>query len=236
MTESTVSADLDAPHLAEHRRRRDPQSRPQQILDAAFHEFGERGLAGARLDDIAKRAGVAKGTIYLYFPNKEALFREMVRTTIIAALDTAEQLLDQGDDESAESQLRRLATGWWVFLRSDRFQVVQRLVLAELQHFPDLMQFYADAVVARGIRLMGSVVARGTARGEFRELPPETAARMLSALTMMHSLWCARRQFFPTLAGTSDESVCAEVLDFYLHALRPDHLIATGAASTHANS
>ena len=66
-------------------RRRAPEARPTQILDAAFHEFGERGLAGARLDDIAKRAQVAKGTIYLYFPNKEALFREMVHATIVSA-------------------------------------------------------------------------------------------------------------------------------------------------------
>lgn len=235
MTDSSVLPDLSAPELADQRRRRDPEARPQQILDAAFHEFGERGLAGARLDDIAKRAGVAKGTIYLYFPNKEALFREMVRTTTIAALETAEQLLDQAEDESAESQLRKLSARWWGFLRSDRFQVVQRLVLAELQHFPDLMQFYADEVVARGKRLTGGVVARGTARGEFRELPPETAARMLSALTMMHSLWCSRRQFFPMLAGTSDEAICNEVLDFYLHALRPDHLVASGGASTFSN-
>lgn len=232
MTDSSVLPDLSTPELADARRRRDPEARPQQILDAAFHEFGERGLAGARLDDIAKRAGVAKGTIYLYFPNKEALFREMVRTTTIAALETAEQLLDQAEDESAESQLRKLSARWWGFLRSDRFQVVQRLVLAELQHFPDLMQFYADEVVARGKRLTGGVVARGTARGEFRELPPETAARMLSALTMMHSLWCSRRQFFPMLAGTTDEAICNEVLDFYLHALRPDHLVAAGGVPT----
>jgi len=231
MTETNISPILTGPQLADHKRRRDPEARPQQILDAAFHEFGERGLAGARLDDIAKRAGVAKGTIYLYFPNKEALFREMVRATTIAALETAEQLRDRGDDESAESQLRRLTTGWWAFLRSDRFQVVQRLVLAELQDFPDLMQFYADEVVARGKRLVGAVVARGTARGEFRELSPEAAARMLSALTMMHSIWCSRPQFFPTLAGSSDEAVCNEVLDFYLHALRPDHLVAASRVS-----
>ena len=143
--------------------------------------------------------------------------------------------LIRGDDESAESQLRRLSARWWEFLRSDRFQVVQRLVLAELQHFPDLMQFYADEVVARGKRLTGGVVARGTARGEFRALPPETAARMLSALTMMHSLWCSRRQFFPMLAGTSDEAICNEVLDFYLHALRPDRLVATGSAPSYPN-
>ena len=71
---------------SESHRRRAPEERPTQILDAAFHEFGEHGLAGARLDDIAKRAQVAKGTIYLYFPNKEALFREMVHTTIVTAL------------------------------------------------------------------------------------------------------------------------------------------------------
>ena len=83
------------------RRRRDPEARPHQILEAAFLEFGTHGLAGARLDDIAKRANVAKGTIYLYFPNKEALFREMVHATTIAALEAAEARLADTDDASA---------------------------------------------------------------------------------------------------------------------------------------
>ncbi len=143
-------APVDEP--TDTRRRRDPEARPQQILEAAFCEFGEHGLAGARLDDIARRANVAKGTIYLYFPNKEALFREMVRTTTIAALETAEARLAAADRVSAEDQLRYFAAGWWEFLRTDRFQVVQRLVMAELPQFPDLMQFYADEVVARGRR------------------------------------------------------------------------------------
>ena len=89
--------------VVDPKRRRDPEGRPQQILEAAFVEFGERGLAGARLDDIAKRAGVAKGTIYLYFPNKEALFREMVQTTKIAALEEAESRLAERANESAEA-------------------------------------------------------------------------------------------------------------------------------------
>ena len=75
----------DAVEVIEPKRRRAPEERPQQILDAAFHEFGERGLAGARLDDIAKRANVAKGTIYLYFPNKEELFREMVPVVLLCS-------------------------------------------------------------------------------------------------------------------------------------------------------
>lgn len=205
----------------ETHRRRAPEARPTQILDAAFHEFGERGLAGARLDDIAKRAQIAKGTIYLYFPNKEALFREMVHTTIVAALAEAEAEASQASfaAETAEAQLRRLGQGWWTFLRTERVQVLQRLVSLELGQFPDLMQFYADEVIARGRRLVSGIIARGVERGEFRDVDPQLAARMFSSIWMSHSTWCARREFFTTLG--SDEQVLDEMLDFYLYALRP---------------
>ncbi len=203
----------------ETHRRRAPEERPTQILDAAFHEFGERGLAGARLDDIAKRAQVAKGTIYLYFPHKEALFREMVHTTIVAALAEAEASLADRPSEPAEAKLRRLGTGWWAFLSTDRVQVLQRLVSLELGQFPDLMHFYADEVIARGRRLVSGVIAGGVARGEFREVDPQIAARMFSSIWMTHSTWCARREFFKTLG--SNEQVLDEMLEFYLFALRP---------------
>lgn len=203
----------------EPQRRRAPEARPTQILDAAFHEFGERGLAGARLEDIAKRAQVAKGTIYLYFPNKEALFREMVHTTIVSALAEAEASQAGYAAESAAAQMRRLGTGWWAFLRTDRVQVLQRLVSLELSQFPDLMQFYADEVMARGRRLVAGIIARGVERGEFRAIDPQLAARMYSSIWMAHSTWCARREIFRTLG--SDEQVLDEMLEFYLSALRP---------------
>jgi AcrR family transcriptional regulator len=205
--------------LTETHRRRAPEARPTQILDAAFHEFGEHGLAAARLDDIAKRAQVAKGTIYLYFPNKEALFREMVHTTIVTALAEAEASQAGLQSEPAEAQLRRLGQGWWTFLRTERVQVLQRLVSLELGQFPDLMQFYADEVIARGRRLVSGIIARGVERGEFRHVDPPTAARMFSSIWMSHSTWCARREFFNTLG--SDEQVLDEMLEFYLYALRP---------------
>ncbi len=205
--------------LLDTHRRRAPEERPTQILDAAFHEFGERGLAGARLDDIAKRAQVAKGTIYLYFPNKEALFREMVHATIVSALVEAETSLAGLASETAEAQLRRLGQGWWTFLRTERVQVLQRLVSLELGQFPDLMQFYADEVIARGRRLVSGIIARGVERGAFRDVDPQLAARMFSSIWMSHSTWCARREFFKTLG--SDEQVLDEMLEFYLYALRP---------------
>lgn len=202
-------------------RRRDPEARPQQILDAAFHEFGDRGLAGARLDDIARRAGVAKGTIYLYFPNKEALFREMVHTTLVSALATAEARRDEaGPDDSATAMIRQLGAGWWEFLRTERVLTLQRLVTGELHQFPDLMAFYATEVIARGRQLVAGIIARGVLRGEFRPVDPRVAARMYSALWMAHATWANTRDLHPTLG--SDEQVLDEMLDFYLHALRPD--------------
>lgn len=201
-------------------RRRDPEARPLQILDAAFHEFGERGLAGARLDDIAKRAGVAKGTIYLYFPNKEALFREMVRSTILSALDSAEAQRDEfAPQESAEALFRRLGTNWWRFLRTDRVMTLNRLVAAELRQFPDLVAFYAEEVIARGRRLVADIIERGIARGEFRPLNSMIAARMYSAIWISHAMWAANRDLHPSLGD--DEQIVREMLEFYLGSLRP---------------
>ena len=199
-------------------RRRAPEERPQQILDAAFHEFGERGLAGTRLDDIAKRAQLAKGTLYLYFPNKEALFREMVRTTIIEVLQQAEASHEGHQDATAESQLREYAIRSWNFHRTDRVRVLKRLVHDELVNFPDLMAFYAEEVIARGRRLLARIIQRGVTRGEFRPIDPNAAARMCSALLLSHSTWCNNRSFHPQLGP--DEQIIEEILEFYLHALK----------------
>src|SRR5689334_24924654 len=115
----------------EPRWRRLPEERPQQIIDAALTVFGERGLAAARLDDIAKRAGLSKGTIYLYFPNKEELFREMVRHTVIAQIEEGERRF-QTSSESATDTLIAFMKDYWSFIRSDRFAPMFRLIHAEI--------------------------------------------------------------------------------------------------------
>ncbi len=105
--------------------RRCPQDRPEQILNAALQVFGECGLANARLQDIAERAGVSKGTIYLYFPNKEELFREMIRQTAVAAIERAEQTVTHG---TPTVQLLTFMRGYWTFVRSPVFSTIYRLV------------------------------------------------------------------------------------------------------------
>ena len=205
----------------EPRWRRLPEERPQQIIDAALAIFGERGLALARLEDIAKRAGLSKGTIYLYFPNKEELFREVVRHTIVAQIERAERELAAAAAQSASETLEQFVRGYWGFLRSPKFAALFRLIHAELSSFPDLARFYGREVVERSLRLVTGILERGIESGEFRDVDPAVAARMLGPMLLMHAMWCSHRDLFKATANKTDEQVLDEVLEFYLHAIRP---------------
>ena len=198
--------------------RRCPEDRPEQIIKAALEVFGECGLANARLQDIAERAGVSKGTIYLYFPNKEELFREMVRQTAVAAIERAERANVQG---TPTNQLLAFMRGYWAFVRSPVFSTIYRLVLGELHQFPDLAKFYANEVVARGQKLLAGIISRGIDAGEFRGIDPMVAARMLVAIIVMNGIWRDEHTGVPLLAHKSDEDVFRELAEFYLHAIAP---------------
>jgi AcrR family transcriptional regulator len=198
--------------------RRCPADRPEQIIKAALEVFGECGLANARLQDIAERAGVSKGTIYLYFPNKEELFREMIRQTAVAAIERAEQADVPG---TPTNQLLAFMRGYWAFVRSPLFITIYRLVLGELHQFPDLARFYAHEVVARGQKLMAGIISRGIDAGEFREIDPMVAARMLVAIIVMNGIWRDEHTGVPLLAHKTDEEVFSELAQFYLHAIAP---------------
>ena len=196
--------------------RRRPEHRPQQIIEAALEVFGECGLAKTRLQDIAQRAGVSKGTIYLYFPNKEELFREMVRQTSVAAIAEGEKASTQG---TPTEQLCAAMRGYWTFVRSPVFSTIYRLVLGELHQFPDLAKFYADEVVARMQKMLSGIIQRGVETGEFRDIEPAVAARMLMALTVMNAIWRDEHTGVPLLCHKNDEEVFRELAHFYLHSL-----------------
>jgi len=198
--------------------RRCPEDRPHQIIKAALEVFGECGLANARLQDIAERAGVSKGTIYLYFPNKEELFREMIRQTAVAAIERAEQADVPG---TPRDRLLAFMRGYWSFVRSPVFVTIYRLVLGELHQFPDLAKFYASEVVARGQKLLSGIITRGIEEGDFRDIDPMVAARMLVAIIVMNGIWRDEHTGVPLLAHKSDEEVFRELAQFYLHAIAP---------------
>lgn len=198
--------------------RRMPEQRPRQILEAALVVFGEEGFEHARLEDVAERARVSKGTIYNYFSSKETLFEEMVRQMLGDFLDLADTV---GEGANAEESLRSFVTGVWLYVRSSAFETIYRLVMAELHRFPHLGQFYTEGVRDRIMDVSNDILRRGMTTGEFRAMDVDAASRMLLALLVKHGVWCGRRETWPDLAQRTDDQILAEIMDFYLHGIRP---------------
>jgi AcrR family transcriptional regulator len=215
--------------VAEPRWHRLPEERPKQILDAALAVFAERGLAAARLDDIAKRAGLSKGTIYLYFPNKEELFREVIRQTVIAFIERSEARMDEIADPM--QALLVWMEGYWAWLRSPVFPAMHRLVNSELLSFPDIAAFYAKEVIERAHRLVREMLERAMEHGDLRRMDPLVAARMLSSILITHALWYHQRDFLKTFHNTPSDEMFTQIRDFFLYAMRPD-----SDAGQHASS
>ena len=216
----------------EPRWRRLPEERPRQIIEAALEIFGEHGLREARLDDIARRAGLSKGTIYLYFPNKEELFREVVRSIIVARLERAEHELDAAAGSTVTEQLGAYMRQWWAFLLTPDYARLYRLIVSELHRFPDLAQFYADEVVKRSHALVAGIIARGVEGDEFRDVEPAATARMISSMFISHALWCSKREIFRHVTTCSEDEILSQLTDFILHALRPDSPARGGVTTT----
>ncbi len=173
---------------AEQRWTRRKQARPGEILDAAMKVFAEKGFAAARMEDIARRAGVTKGTIYLYFENKEAVFKSLVREAIGATLATV--TADVANFEGSARFLLRMVLTRMVqtLLDSDKV-VLPKIVIAESANFPWLAEFYRFEVIERGLGLMTALIRRGIERGEFRDLPPDHVARLFIAPGLLSAIW-----------------------------------------------
>ena len=213
---------------SEPRWRRLPEARPRQILDAALAVFAERGLAAARLDDIAKLAGLSKGTIYLYFPNKEELFREAVRSSIVAYIARAEEFFESERDPV--QSLLKWMDSYWAWLSSPIFPGIHRLIGSELTNFPDLSSFYATEVIERAQRLVCGMLERGMDAGVFRRMDPLVAARMLSALSITHALWFHQRQCFASIRSVPLDLMQSQIREFFFNALRPELVDASSPA------
>ena len=167
-------------------RRKD--ARPQEILDAALTVFAEKGFAGARMDDVAARAGVTKGTIYLYFPSKEELFKSLVRVAIGGTLEQVAEFVSAYQGSARELLVSVLRTIGTVMRTSDRI-VLPKIILAEAGNFPELVRFYRFEIIEKGIGLFRGIVARGVAQGEFRDVPADHAARLCVAPLLLGALW-----------------------------------------------
>jgi AcrR family transcriptional regulator len=162
--------------------------RPQEILDAALACFAERGFAATRMEDIAARAGVTKGTIYLYFENKEAVFKTLARESIGTRLSEVIEEI-KNFEGATRDLLRFVITSMNEFVATSDRVVLPKVLLAETGNFPELAQFWREEIINRGLGLFASVIERGIARGEFRKVDPQHLARLCVAPLLLSIFW-----------------------------------------------
>jgi AcrR family transcriptional regulator len=222
MTDSSVTKAESGVAAGDGRVRLPAEVREAQIIAAAFRLFGERGFGDTRLDDIARLAGVAKGTIYLYFPNKEALFREMILRTVVARLDELEHAPHDADPIS---DFTRVVTLYWAYVNEPEFPVLYRLVISVLPQLPELSHFFAERVSLRWQRLLQGCIDACAAAGSFRADQAEGASRMLHALLMQHALMRANPVLCSAIGLDDGDAVLSRVLGFFWAALRTDPIL-----------
>nr|WP_315198482.1 TetR/AcrR family transcriptional regulator [uncultured Aquabacterium sp.] len=161
-------------------RQRRKAARPQELLDAALSLFIDKGLAATRAEDVARLAGVSKGTLYLYYPSKDELFKAVVRAYLSDAISASGELADQFEGSTSDL-LHLLARTWWSRVGSSQAAGLLVLIMSEARSFPDLAQFYVDEVVAPSHALLARVVERGVRRGEFRPMDVTSVVHALIA-------------------------------------------------------
>lgn len=216
-----TNAEATTLHHHDPRWRRLPGERPSQLIHAALEVFSEHGFAAAKLEEIARRAGVSKGTIYLYFESKEELFKAVVHDIVAAQLQTAH---DGPPTSSAAEALDRALRAQWAFTTHPKYDGWFRILVAELPRHPDLHAFYIREVIDRAWAILEGVIARGVASGEFRRIDPRLGVGFSNSLVMMHRHWISNGSMRPEYQTRDRQQLIDGIVDFALAALRnPDH-------------
>lgn len=184
--------------LAKRERRK--EARPGELLDAALDLFVEKGFAATRAEEVAARAGVSKGTLFLYFPSKEELFKAVIRENIVGRFKEWEQEF-QSFEGSTPDLVRYGMRMWWERIGATRASGITKLIISEARNFPEIASFYQEEVIRPGTVLMRRILQRGIDRGEFRPLDLDYAvfsivAPMIFLIMMKHSLGaCAPQDY-----------------------------------------
>ncbi len=198
--------------------RRRPDVRPQEILRAAFRVFGTRGLHQATLDDVARAAGITKGTIYLYFPSKADLFIAMLKARVNHIMPAVEAPAGGGAAPTARQQLSSLGRRLYQFFRSRSYLTMYRTVVSEAARFPEAAALLYREGILPANRRLAEVIRRGIATGEFRRVDPMIAARafvgMFQVFAVSQGLLGGQR-IFPM----ADAKVVRTVSQIFFHGL-----------------
>ena len=186
------------------------EHRPAEILAAALEQFVEHGYAGSKLEDVARRAGVTKGTMYRYYDSKEALFKAVVRETVVPHIEAFEREISESGG-SARELVVRFAHGWMDRVYRSPISGLAKLIISEAGNFPELVRFYREEVIDRMGSALERVLERGMERGEFRRVDVRSAARVLRAPLILSTIW--KHSFLKCENGLFDQD---RLIDTYL--------------------
>lgn len=218
---AVVPADNDpAPHAdgaGQARKRKDKETREAEIVEAAFQVFAEHGFAAAKIDDVAARAQVSKGTVYVYFDTKEALFEAVIRTYILASLEKTIASLSVMD-MSHEDRLRYVLKRAYTMLAGSDIRKIIAMLVGEGSRFPQLIKFYHDNVMVRARAMTAGIIRAGIEDGAFRDIPVEKFPQVIVGPGMMGAIWA---HHFNHLSPINLDELYDAHIDLLLNGLRP---------------
>lgn len=178
-----------SPPVAEpHKRERRKEARPGELLDAALDLFVEKGYAATRAEEVAVRAGVSKGTLFLYFPSKEELFKAVVRENLARTVSEGASELEAFDGPTGEL-LAHMMQQWWARYGATKASGISKLIISEASNFPELARFYQEEVVLPGTELVRRVLQRGIDWGEFRTVDLHHTVHAIMAPLIFLVMW-----------------------------------------------
>lgn len=217
MPKSISFCEIAANVRAKRERRKD--ARPGELIEAALELFVEKGFAATRAEEVAKRAGVSKGTLFLYFSSKEELFKAVVRENLSGQFTEWNAMFDCFPGTTPE-MLKFCMHSWWERIGSTKASGITKLMMSEAGNFPELAEFYKAEVIRPGNDLIQRLIQRGIDRGEFRPMDAKKAVYVVMAPMLFLALWT---HSFGTLNDASEqlnpEEFLATQLDTLLQGL-----------------
>ncbi|MGA0611933.1 TetR/AcrR family transcriptional regulator [Caldimonas sp. KR1-144] len=177
---SRADSSPDAAAAPTPARQRRKAARPQELLDAALELFVEKGFAATRTEEVAARAGVSKGTLYLYYPSKEDLLKAVILRNISGEIAEGMDIV-RGWSEGTPELLAFVLHEWWRRFGETRASGICKLMMSEARNFPEIASFFADEVIKPMHGLLRTVIERGVERGEFRAVPMPQTVQLLTA-------------------------------------------------------
>jgi AcrR family transcriptional regulator len=174
--------------VAKPRFQRRKEDRPAEITEAAMEAFAEQGFAATKVEDVARRAGVSKGLLYLYFKTKEDLFKAVIRSFVSPKVDALTSMVEK-TELTAEEFLRGPFLAFAQSVPNSPARILARLMISEGPKHPDLVRWYWENVVSKGLEALRSIIKKGVDNGEFRASALDDFPHILIAPVAFCMLW-----------------------------------------------